>query len=106
MTISNEGNRKLAHSKIGLIKPCFLALCVLSLSACVSTTRTLDPNVETHVDASYDFSDKKQIVDALTESLLSSPRISTESDKPIVVVYGVNNAVSYTHLTLPTTPYV
>lgn len=64
------------------------------LSGCVSSTRTIDPQTETHYDASYDFSDKKQIVDALTGSLLSSPNVTTETDKPIIVIYGVDNETS------------
>lgn len=64
------------------------------LGGCVSTTRTLDPGTEKHYDASYDFSDKKQIVDVLTESLLSSPNVLTENDKPIIVIYGVDNETS------------
>lgn len=64
------------------------------LGGCVSTTRTLDPDVEKHYDASYDFSDKKQIVDVLTDSLLSSPNVLTENSKPIIVIYGVDNETS------------
>jgi len=64
-------------------------------SGCAATTRTLDPDVEQHYDASYDFSDKKQIVQTLTESLLSSPNIRTEiSNKPVIIVYGVDNETS------------
>ena len=61
------------------------------LSACASTTRTLDPNAELHIDASYDFSDKKQIVDVLTDSLLASPNVVTETNRPVVIIYGVDN---------------
>lgn len=65
----------------------------LVLSACAATTTRIDPDTETHYDASYDFSDKKEIVDALTGSLLSS--VNTESPtKPIVIVYGVANETS------------
>jgi len=71
-----------------------LATLLTFLSACAATTRSLDPNVEQHYDASYDFSDKKQIVQTLTESLLSSPQVPTEASKPIVVVYGVDNETS------------
>ena len=66
----------------------------LFLGACAATTRTLDPEVEAHYDASYDFSDKKQIVDTLTGSLLSAASVSTENAKPIVVVYGIDNETS------------
>jgi uncharacterized protein (TIGR02722 family) len=65
------------------------------ISGCAATTRTLDPDTEQHYDASYDFSDKKQIVRALTESLLSSPNITTETaNKPVIIVYGVDNETS------------
>ena len=65
------------------------------LSGCAATTRTLDPGTEQHYDASYDFSDKKQIVRTLTESLLSSPNVTTEtSNKPVIIVYGVDNETS------------
>lgn len=68
-----------------------LLLSVGLLSACAATTRTLDPDVEQHYDASYDFSDKKQIVNSLTDSLLSSPVVPTETEKPIIIVYGIDN---------------
>lgn len=71
-----------------------LATIAIMMSGCVSTTRTLDPGTEQHYDASYDFSDKKQIVQTLTESLLSSPNISTEREKPILIIYGVDNETS------------
>lgn len=66
----------------------------LTLVGCAATTRTIDPEVDTHYDASYGFSDKKQIVRTLTESLLSSPNVITEPDKPILIVYGVDNETS------------
>lgn len=64
------------------------------LTGCAATTRTLDPDVEKHYDASYDFSDKKQIVQTLTDSLLSSPGVVTEPEKPVIIVYGVDNETS------------
>ena len=71
-----------------------LLLSVLLLSACATTTRTLDPDVEKHYDATYGFSDKKQIVDTLTGSLLSSAAVPTETEKPIIIVYGIDNETS------------
>lgn len=71
------------------------ALLAFSLVAgCAATTRTLDPDVEQHYDASYDFSDKKQIVQVLTDSLLSSPGVVTEPERPVIIVYGVDNETS------------
>lgn len=76
--------------------PAALAMAAMMslLGACVSTTRSIDPDTEQHYDASYDFSDKKQIVDTLTSSLLSSANVNTESSKPIIVIYGVDNETS------------
>lgn len=74
-----------------LIKVLLLTLSASLVAGCAATTRTLDPDVETHYDASYDFSDKKKIVSTLTESLLSSPNVVTEPQKPIIIVYGIDN---------------
>lgn len=79
------------HSMATLIKVLLLTLSASLVAGCAATTRTLDPDVETHYDASYDFSDKKKIVSTLTESLLSSPNVVTEPQKPIIIVYGIDN---------------
>ena len=63
----------------------------LALTACAATTRTLDPRAEQHFDASYDFSDKQQIVDVLTESLLNAAYSSNATEKPKVIIYGIDN---------------
>ena len=65
-----------------------------SLAGCAATTRTIDPDSGLHYDASYDFSDKKEIVKTLTDSLLTSPLVRTEPEKPIVIVYGIANETS------------
>ncbi|MFK8080271.1 MAG: penicillin-binding protein activator LpoB [Granulosicoccus sp.] len=77
-----------------VLRLCLLITSAAVLSACAATTRTLDPDVATHYDASYDFSDKKQIVNTLTDSLLGSAQISTETVKPVVIVYGIDNETS------------
>ncbi|MFK7997467.1 MAG: penicillin-binding protein activator LpoB [Granulosicoccus sp.] len=77
-----------------IVRACLVIVSFALLSSCAATTKTLDPDVEKHYDASYDFSDKKQIVNTLTDSLLSAPQISTENDKPIVIVYGIDNETS------------
>lgn len=78
-------------SQVKVIQGLLLLCSMTLLGACAATTRTLDPDVEKHYDASYDFSDKKQIVDTLTDSLLSSARVVTENERPVIVVYGVDN---------------
>lgn len=64
-----------------------------SLLGC-ATTRSLDPQVEAHYDANYDFSDKKKIVDELTESLLAVNQLQPASKKPVVIIYDVFNETS------------
>ena len=77
-----------------------LGACVLVtvLAGCAATTRSLDVDDPTHYDASYDFSDKKEIVDVLTQSLATSPAVARSrgraGDRPVVVIYGVANRTS------------
>ncbi len=75
------------------LKTLTVLLTALSLTACVSTTRDIDVNDSVHYDAYYDFSDKKRIVNDLTDSLLQSD-IAYSSDKPIIIVYGISNQTS------------
>jgi len=94
MTASNKSlfhglNRQWNHTTL----LSFLLL-ALALGGCAATTRTLDPESAQHYDARYDFSDKKEIVDALTASLLNSAAVPTEFAKPLIVVYGVDNETS------------
>lgn len=78
------------------MQPLLLTLALamtVGLGGC-ATTRSIDPDNDVHYDASYDFSDKKEIVDTLTSSLLAAPQINTEGAKPIIVVYGIANETS------------
>ena len=79
-----------AHS---LVVPTLAA--AIALSGCAATTRTIDPDSDVHYDASYDFSDKKEIVEVLTSSLMASPRLRGRAgDAPVIVTYGVANRTS------------
>lgn len=66
----------------------------LVLTGCAATTRDLNPDDPIHYDASYDFSDKKRIVDDLTASLLNSPTVPVDSGVPLLIIYGVANQTS------------
>jgi len=66
---------------------------VLGLSACMSTTRSIDTGADVHYNAHYDFSDKKRIVDDLTASLLQAD-LAYSDKKPILIVYGIANQTS------------
>ncbi len=71
-----------------------VAVSALLLVGCAATTRDLNPDDPIHYDASYDFSDKKRIVDDLTASLLNSPTVPADSSAPLLIVYGVANQTS------------
>ncbi|MFH1156961.1 MAG: penicillin-binding protein activator LpoB [Pseudomonadota bacterium] len=71
-----------------------LAAGALVMAGCAATTRNLNPQDEAHYDASYDFSDKKQIVDRLVNPLLAAPLFPAQAAKPIIIVYPVINETS------------
>ncbi len=75
----------------GLLKIAIIGVSLLTVG-CAATTRSIDPNESTvHYDASYDFSDKKEIVNKLTDSLMNTTLMGRESAKPIIVIYGIAN---------------
>ena len=71
-----------------------MALCCLILGGCAATTTNLDPENEVHYDASYDFSDKKKIVDKLVTPLITQNNIPPQPEKPILIVYPIVNETS------------
>lgn len=66
----------------------------LIMAGCTASTINLSPEDEFHYDASYDFSDKKQIVDRLVPPLAAAPVFSNQTQKPILIVYPVVNETS------------
>ena len=66
---------------------------LLVIAGCMAYTKDLNPKKETHYDASYDFSDKNQIVERLVTPLLAAPVFPVEK-KPILIVYPVINETS------------
>ena len=92
--ITHQPTSLLSRLRTGSGITAAMLLALATLTGCAATTRSIDPESDTHYDARYDFSDKKEIVDALTSSLLSSPGVRTEPDKPIMIVYGVANETS------------
>lgn len=84
MTLSTHQSRRPLQAAI-------IAIAVLT-TGCAATTRAIDPNEDTiHYDANYDFSDKKEIVATLTDSLMNTTLLNRESGKPIIVTYGIAN---------------
>lgn len=71
------------------------------MAGCTATTRDLDPYLEPetdkklHYDETYDFSDKKIIVNKLTASLIDETKKNPKFDnKPVLIVYNVANRTS------------
>lgn len=74
--------------------PLLAAALALALAGCAAQTRQLDVDEARAYDASYDFSDKKEIVEVLTESLATSRAVTRGRDgggAPVVVIYPVAN---------------
>lgn len=69
-------------------------LCAVMLVGCRATTRDISPDEQLHYDETYDFSDKKAIVDELVTSLASKPPLCCRDGRPVIVIYGVANRTS------------
>lgn len=76
------------------LQTALLTLISLSLlNGCASRTRDLDPNASIHYDASYDFSDKKVIVNDLVAKILQAP-FAMSAKKPLMIIYPFSNETS------------
>jgi penicillin-binding protein activator len=77
-----------------LARAASLLVISVALVGCVATTRSIDTTSDFHYDASYDFADKKAIVNELTSSLLADARSNNFIDRPVVISYGIANETS------------
>lgn len=80
-----------------IAKGVFFAAAVLILmmmAGCSASTRNLSADDTIHYDESYDFTDKKNIVDYLVSSLLNKPPLVARYDRPVLIIYGVANRTS------------
>jgi len=57
-----------------------------------ATTRDINPSSEIHYDASYDFADKRKIVDRLSTNLVEF--VDEGNRRPVVISYGIGNQTS------------
>lgn len=71
-----------------------VCLCVLVFAGCRATTRDISPDERVHYDETYDFTDKKAIVDELVTSLANNPPLCCREGRPVIVVYNVANRTS------------
>ena len=65
-----------------------------SITGCTVTTREISSDEKVIYDEGYHFSDKKNIVNAMVNSLVSKPPLASANDKPVIVVYGIANRTS------------
>lgn len=63
-------------------------------TGCTVTTRTISPDEALHYDETYDFADKKKIVDTLVEPLLAEAPLTKAVERPVLIVYGIENRTS------------
>lgn len=72
-------------------------VCLLLVSSlclvlgCTATTRTVSSDEVIHYDESYDFNDKKKIVDTLVEPLIAETFPPVDNKPPVLIVYGIAN---------------
>ena len=64
------------------------------LSGCRATTREISPDETIHYDETYDFSDKKKIVNDLVDSLVLKSPLGSGEKRPVVIMYNVANRTS------------
>jgi uncharacterized protein (TIGR02722 family) len=64
------------------------------MAGCTVTTRDISSDQEVIYDEGYHFSDKKNIVNAMADSLISKPPLVNANDRPVIVVYGIANRTS------------
>lgn len=78
------------------IRILILIICsvILIMAGCAASTKNLNPDDDLHYDATYDFSDKKQIVDRLVTPLLNASPFLPARVKPVLIVYPVVNETS------------
>ena len=72
----------------------FFLLAIVMMAGCRATTREISPEEKIHYDETYDFTDKKQIVDELVDSLLTKSPLSRGEHRPVVIIYDVANRTS------------
>ncbi len=76
-----------------LIRSTVIAFLVAALClaiGCRASTRTVSKDEVIHYDESYDFNDKKQIVETLVEPLIAQT-FPPMGEKPVLIVYGIAN---------------
>jgi uncharacterized protein (TIGR02722 family) len=82
------------RSTVKTILRLFIIFALCLTSGCTVTTRAVSPKEELHYDESYDFSDKKAIVDSLVNSFLAKFPPNSSTERPVIIVYGIANRTS------------
>ena len=81
-----------------LRSPKCLCLCIsvviVVLSGCTATTRDVSTSETVHYDETYDFTDKRTIVNTLVSSLVGKPPLASRNDRPVLIIYDVANRTS------------
>jgi len=69
-------------------------LLATNLAGCGAHSKNINPEKEYHYDASYDFADKKQIVNRLTGPLITASFLADRQSPPLMIVYPLVNETS------------
>jgi hypothetical protein len=68
-----------------------LALCLLGLASCQTTTTVLDVDKPKYYGKDYAYSDLKAVTEKMISSIVSNPPIVNRNDRPVMLVAVINN---------------
>lgn len=68
-----------------------LALCLLGLAGCQTTTTVLDVDKPKYLGKDYAYSDLKAVTEKMISSIVSNQPIANRNDKPVVMIAGISN---------------
>ena len=70
-----------------------LAMLLLPLG-CKSSATVLDVDKPAHLTSKFDYADLKSTTEKMVQSLISNPPLGKRADRPVIVVYGLENRTS------------
>ncbi|MBU0673416.1 MAG: penicillin-binding protein activator LpoB [Proteobacteria bacterium] len=91
--LENSGNGRMTMRRgpMTIISSSILAVLLVLSTGCSVTTREIASDESVIYDEGYHFSDKRKIVNDLVESMLTKPPLISADDRPVVIVYGIEN---------------
>jgi len=61
------------------------------MPACTTTTTVLDVNKPKYLSEKYSYTDLKTVTEKMIASLISNPPLANRTDRPVIIIYGIQN---------------